>query len=72
MGVDVPAMKRIAATLNAEHPAWVIEFGAYSRQFIAFPKLFDGPPWVTAMDSVTLAALMDRAETKARGDADPR
>ena len=70
MGVDVPAMQQVAEGLSREHPAWVVLFGRYSRQFVAFPKLFDGPRWITAQDSVTLAALMSRAEARARGDAD--
>ena len=72
MSVDVLAMQQIAEDLNRTRPAWVVLFGRYSEQFVAFPKCFDGPPWIMAKDSVTLAALMERAEAKARGNADAR
>jgi hypothetical protein len=61
--VDVPAMKKIAATLNAKRPLWVIEFGSCSQEFFAF-AMFPHPAGMvlTAPDSVTLVERMNRAE----------
>jgi len=34
--------RQMARRLEAEHPLWLVVFGAYTRQFVCFPK-FDAP-----------------------------
>jgi hypothetical protein len=36
-------MQQMAAKLEAENPLWLVVFGVYTRQFIAFPR-FPVPP----------------------------
>jgi hypothetical protein len=31
-------MRRIAEKLEAENPQWIVLFGVYSQQFVAFPR----------------------------------
>jgi hypothetical protein len=61
--VDVPAMKQIAAMIDAKHPLWVIEFGSYSQEFLAF-AMFPHPVGMvlTAPDGATLVDRMNRTE----------
>ena len=35
-------MARVATELEAENPLWIVVFGVYTRQFVAFPR-FDQP-----------------------------
>ena len=31
-------MQRVAERLESENPAWIVMFGVYSKQFVAFPR----------------------------------
>jgi len=42
--LDTHAMRRVAAQLEADNPLWIVVFGAYSREFVAFPR-FDTPSY---------------------------
>lgn len=35
---DVAEMKRVAERLEKDHPRWIVLFGDYSREFVAFPR----------------------------------
>lgn len=35
---DVLALLRTAERLETENPRWIVVFGVYSRQFVAFPR----------------------------------
>ena len=39
---DTLNMLRIADKLESENPLWIVVFGTYSRQFVAFPR-FNAP-----------------------------
>jgi hypothetical protein len=57
--VDVPALQAIAADLDRKTPQWVITFGGYSCQFVAF-AMFPHPPhqYVTAPNTAELCERM--------------
>lgn len=57
-------MRRIAAKLESEHPRWLVMYGAYSAQLVAFPR-FDGPRGcLTASYPVALAERMNAVEAQ--------
>jgi hypothetical protein len=31
-------MRRIAGRLESDNPSWIVVFGVYSREFVAFPR----------------------------------
>ena len=35
---DVADMKQVATRLESDNPLWIVLFGIYSRQFVAFPR----------------------------------
>ncbi len=35
---DVAEMKRMAGQMEEDNPRWIVLFGEYSRQFVAFPR----------------------------------
>jgi len=39
---DEVSLRAAAAQLESEHPAWIVIFGFYSREFVCFPR-FDAP-----------------------------
>jgi hypothetical protein len=39
---EAAEMRRIAGQLEEDNPSWIVVFGVYTRQFIAFPR-FDSP-----------------------------
>jgi hypothetical protein len=51
-------MLRIADNLESENPLWIVVFGIYSRQFIAFPR-FNAPAGTMAVARYP-GALTDR------------
>jgi hypothetical protein len=64
---DVPASadecRDVAARIGREFPNWLVIWGIYTRQFVAFP-LFVAPPgaFVTAHHRGALAARMRNTE----------
>jgi hypothetical protein len=60
---DTASMLRIARELEAGNPLWIVVFGVYSRQFIAFPR-FSVPAgtMVTAHYPAALTARMHGIE----------
>lgn len=55
--------RRIAAQLEREHSNWMVIFGAYTRQFIAFPRFQrQRPAFLVARYPDALADRMDRTE----------
>jgi len=40
--LDVVEMRRIAKQLESDNPLWIVMFGVYSREFVAFAR-FDAP-----------------------------
>jgi hypothetical protein len=59
-------MRRIAGRLGEDNPSWIVLFGIYSRQFVAFPR-FDVPMGtvVAARYPATLPPRMRRIESRA-------
>ena len=55
---DARDMGQIAVRLEAENPLWIVVFGSYSRQFVAFPR-FD-VPFPVFLASHSPAALAER------------
>lgn len=35
---ETAEMKRVAEQLESENPRWIVIFGEYSREFVAFPR----------------------------------
>jgi hypothetical protein len=66
MSADEDASREIAAQLEREHPNWMIIFGVYTKQFIAFPR-FRAPcrTILTALYPQALADRIARAEIQA-------
>jgi hypothetical protein len=60
------AMLRTAAKLETDNPLWIVVFGVYSRQFIAFPR-FNVPigTMATARYPAALPGRMRRIERAA-------
>jgi len=58
-------MRQIAAELEAENPLWIVLYGAYSRQFVAFPR-FPAPPrtFLTALYPSSLPGRMRGVEAR--------
>lgn len=56
-------MLRVAENLESESPLWIVVFGIYSRQFVAFPR-FDTPTGTMAVARYpgALAERMRRIE----------
>jgi hypothetical protein len=57
-----------ARQIESQRPGWMVLWGAYSKQYVAFP-LFAAPPGtiVTARYAPALAARMQAAERTAQG-----
>jgi len=64
---DLAEMKQAARRLEADNPRWIVLFGDYSRQFVAFPR-FDVPTGtvLSALYPDALPPRMRRIEAKAR------
>jgi hypothetical protein len=56
-------MWRIAEQMEEENPAWIVVFGVYTGQFVAFPR-FDAPtvPYIAAPYPAALMPHMRAAE----------
>jgi hypothetical protein len=39
---EMAEMRRIAGRLEEENPSWIVVFGVFTREFVAFPR-FDAP-----------------------------
>lgn len=65
-------MLRIAEKLETDNPMWIVVFGVYSRQFVAFPR-FSAPVGtiVTARYPAALPQRMRRVELAARFPGQP-
>ena len=63
MKADEHAARVEARRLEAENPLWIVIFGAYSREFVCFPRLgLDGGSIVAAEDPGTLPPRMRTVE----------
>ena len=40
---DVAEMMRVAERLEKDNPRWMVMFGPYSREFVAFPPVYRSP-----------------------------
>lgn len=66
---DHAAMLRAAAKLESENPRWIVLYGVYSEEFIAFPR-FHAPIGMTVLAAkypAILAATMRQVEHRQRG-----
>jgi hypothetical protein len=63
--VTTDDMRQIAAKLEADNPLWIVLYGAYSRQFVAFPR-FKVPPrtFLTALYPSSLPGRMREVEAR--------
>lgn len=63
---DVAEMKRVAARLEKDNPRWIVLFGVWSKEFVAFPR-FTAPRGtvVAARYPGALPARMRAVENKA-------
>lgn len=57
-GDEMPRMLRTAEEMELDNPLWIIVFGVYTRQFVAFPR-FDAPAGTMAVASYP-PALIER------------
>lgn len=81
---DVAEMKRVAQRLEKENPRWIVLFGDYSRQFVAFPRFPTPmgtivaarypdalPAWMRAVESRTRPAPVASAPTGSPAISEP-
>ncbi len=62
---DETRRRDLAAELERDHPRWLVLYGIYSHQFVAFPR-FTAPPG-TVLSAVQPGELVRRMEkTEAR------
>jgi hypothetical protein len=68
---DMAEMRRMAGQLEEENPSWIVVFGVYTREFVAFPR-FDVPRGtvIAARYPHALPPRMRRIEAK--GTPGPR
>lgn len=57
-GSEMPSPRQTAEEMESCNPLWIVVFGVYTRQFIAFPR-FDAPAGTVAVAGYPLA-LMER------------
>jgi hypothetical protein len=64
--LDISEMRRIAKQLESDNPRWIVMFGVYSREFVAFAR-FDAPGGaiITARYPAALPDRMREAERNA-------
>jgi hypothetical protein len=63
---DPARMRQVAAQLEADNPRWIVIFGIYTREFIAFPRF--AAPMGTVLSALYPEALpvrMRAAEARA-------
>jgi hypothetical protein len=62
------ANRETARQIESHHPGWMVLWGVYSKQYVAFP-LFAAPPGtiLTAGYSPALAARMAAVERRVQG-----
>jgi hypothetical protein len=53
---DEREARTIAAWLESQHPQWMVIFGAYSQEFVCFPR-FSAPSGTIVADRYPPAAL---------------
>jgi hypothetical protein len=65
---DESASRETARRIESDRPGWLVVWGAYSKQYIAFP-LFHAPKGtiVVAVYPDALVARMEAAEQTAKG-----
>jgi hypothetical protein len=51
-------MQRVAERLESDNPSWIVMFGVYSKQFVAFPRF--AAPEGTVIVAVYPGALPER------------
>ena len=66
---DVTEMRRLAQQLESDNPLWLVVFGVFSREFVAFPR-FDRGTVLSALYPEALPPRMRRIEAKARPAVD--
>jgi hypothetical protein len=54
--------REIARQAERDHPRWIVIFGAFSRQYVAFPRFPAERSWLQSRDPEELARKMDEAE----------
>jgi hypothetical protein len=63
------AMLLAAARLESDNPLWIVLYGVYTEEFIAFPR-FDAPSGMTILTAkypLALAARMREIEREVHG-----
>jgi hypothetical protein len=65
---DDEANRETARQIEVQRPGWMVLWGAYSKEYVAFP-LFAAPPGtiVAARYAPALASRMQAAERRAQG-----
>ena len=63
---DLARMRQVAAQMEADNPRWIVIFGVYTREFIAFPR-FTAPrgTMLSALYPEALPVRMRAAEARA-------
>jgi hypothetical protein len=59
-------MRRIAGQMEEDNPSWIVVFGVYTRQFVAFPRFHAPGTVVTATYPAALPPRMRAIEAQAR------
>jgi hypothetical protein len=79
---DVTEMQRIAGQMEEDNPSWIVVFGVYTRQFVAFPRFHAPgtvvtvsypaalPPRMRAIEAQAHPAVTVQATGTQPGDAD--
>ena len=59
---------QVAERLEEDHPDWVIVYGTYSREFVAFPVYLDAPvdSYCVAKDATALNEQIRVTERRSR------
>jgi hypothetical protein len=67
MPADEEASKAIAVQLEQDHPHWIVVFGVYTKEFVAFPR-FRAPQHIilAAFSPKALSGQMTSTEHRLR------
>jgi hypothetical protein len=63
----VAEMRRVAADLESVNPLWMVMYGGYSREFVAYPRFGGAPGYLHNTSPGALSADMRTVEARVRG-----
>jgi hypothetical protein len=66
VGIDVAEMKQVAERLESDNPWWIVVYGVFTREFVAFPRFRAPVAVVTASYPAALPPRMRAIEAQAR------